>query len=605
MNKNLHIICLLFSLVYLTNSSATAQTPNTAAENNNGISITKPVVEDSDMAEVKRQLSQQQKEIEQLREMLIQQAQIIEKLKTGATQTAQNSTVSTTVSDTSNASNDPEQTQTDTIESRLGKVEEQAKKTSESIANGQLGKLGFGGEIRMQYDSQYGLLNNAANIDNPAILGNELSPRQRLRYRLRFVVKGKIGGDVFTGAFASDGTKRTDKEFEWGVRFSSGSLSNPVSPNAILTDFFSRKPVAIDQAYVAWRPHFATGLRIIAGKFEPTWTRTEMTFDNDLQVEGISETFSRDIKNKVVKNITFGAWQLPLLERGTTFVRNANGTINLGESRRNGRDLGLYGAQLQTRFALSPKTNLTLSATDQYFANTDAINPVQVFGTNLQLPVSITIPATATTPAQTVTTVVNIPRELLVSGNGNLGLTGATNAAVGRNGRLASGFNLVDLIAQLDLKQYKYNPMTFLFDFVRNTQTRDVIVAGTNGSDVVLPNNEDTGIWAEFRFQNLRKTRGSDFNAPVKGDIFMSYTFINIEKDAVLTPFNWDDMVQQSDVRTHKLFFSYTVDPRVTFNITSIFSQRLNGFPGPFGTTPAGSLDRSVKRFQFDTVFKF
>ena len=110
---------------------------------------------------------------------------------------------------------------------------------------------------------------------------------------------------------------------------------------------------------------------------------------------------------------------------------------------------------------------------------------------------------------------------------------------------------------------------------------------------------------AEFRFQNLRKTRGSDFNAPVSGDIFFSYTFLNIEKDAVLTPFNWDDLVQPSDVRGHKLFFSYTVDPRVTFNITGLFNKRLNGLLGPFATTPPGSLDRSVTRLQFDTVFKF
>jgi uncharacterized membrane-anchored protein YhcB (DUF1043 family) len=590
MNTKLRFLCLLLLLYFPT--TAAAQT--IASTQETGSVSTRA---NSEIEDVKRQLDEQKKEIEQLRQMLVQQAQIIEKLQNNSTPTLQNSAVST------NASNETASTQ-DTIESRLSKVEEQSKKSSESIAGNRLGNLGFSGEIRMQYDSIYGQTNNAPNIENPAILGNELSSRQRIRYRLRLAVRGKIGKDVFTGAFASDGSKRLDKEFDWGIRFSSGSLSNPVSPNPVLTDFFSRKPIAIDQAYVAWRPRFASGLRIIAGKFEPTWTRTEMTFDNDLQVEGVSEVFSRDIKNKIVKNITFSAWQLPLLERGTTFVRNADGTINPGESRRNGRDLGLFGAQLQTRFALSPNTNLTLSIADQYFANTDAINPVQVFGTNLQLPITITIPATPTTPAQTVTGVVNIPRELLISGNGNLGLSAATNAAVNRNGRLASGFNLIDLIAQIEFKQYKYNPFSFLFNYVRNTQVRDVIVAGASGNDVILPNDEDTGIWAEFKFQNLRKTRG-DFNAPVAGDILLSYTFLNIEKDAVLTPFNWDDLVQPSDVRGHKLFFGYTVDPRVTFNITGIFNKRLNGLLGPFGTTPPGSLDRSVTRLQFDTVFKF
>ncbi len=553
----------------------------------------------SEMEEVKRQLSEQQKQIEQLRLLLDQQSKIIEKLQKASPQTNQNPTVEAQTSNNSTSS------QTDPIEARLSKVEEQSKKTTESIAKNQLGTLGFSGDLRIQYDSIYGLLDNAANVNNPAILGNELSPRQRIRYRLRFAVRGKIGGDVFSGFYANNGEKRMEKEFEWGIRLTSGNLSSPASANSVLTDFFSRKPVGIDQAYVAWRPRPIPGLRIIAGKFEPTWTRTEMTLDNDVQVEGVSEIYSRDIKNSFLKNITFSAWQLPLMERGTTFVRNANGTINIEESSRAGRDLGLFGAQLQGKFALSSKINLTLSIADLNFAHTSAITPIQVFGSNLQLPVTITIPASATSPAQTVTGVATIPREFLSSSNGNLGLSSATNAAVNRDGRLASGFNLVDLMAQLEFKQFKYQPMTLIFDYVRNTQTRDVVVAGSSGANVFLPNNENQGLWAEYRIQSLRKTRGGDFNAPVSGDLLFSYTFLRIEKDAVLTPFNWGDLVQGSDIAAHRLFFNYTADPRVTFNLTGLFSKRPNGLLGPFGTNPTGSLNRFTNRIQIDTIFKF
>ncbi len=549
----------------------------------------------SDLDEIKSALQAQQAEIAKLQLLVAAQAEVIARLeKSSENKSVSNSPLQNSVAATQ-----------DSIESRLAKVEDQTKKSTESIARNQLGNLGFSGDLRMQYDSQYGLLNNAANVNNPAILGNELSSRQRIRYRLRFAIRGKMGGDVFTGAFASNGDKRTDKEFEWGFRFSSGTLAQPASPNPVLTDFFSRKPVAIDQAFVSWRPRPAPGLRVIAGKFDPTWSRTEMTIDNDVQVEGVSEVYSRDLKNSVVKNITFSAWQLPLLERGTTFVRNANGTINIEESNRGGRDLGLFGAQLQARFALSKNTNLTLAVANQHFANTDAINPVQVFGSNLQLPVTITIPATATTPSQTVTGVANVPREFLLSGNGNLGLSNTTNAAINRNGRLASRFNLIDLLAQFDIKHFKYNPITMIFDYVRNTATRDVIVAGPGGADLALPNNENQGIWGEFRIQSLRKNRGSDFSAPVKGDVLLSYTYLRIEKDAVFSGFNWDDLIQPSDILGHRLFLSYTADPRVTFNITGLFNKRLNGLLGPFSNTPAGSLDKMVTRLQFDTVFKF
>jgi hypothetical protein len=570
--------------------SRTTSTENSTAANG----------EVSEIEEIKRQLREQQKQIEQMRLMIAQQAQVIEKLQIN--NAAQINQTTKVVSQTTNASDNQ---QTDTLEERLNKVEDQSKKTTESIARNQLGTLGFSGDLRMQYDSLYGLLNNTANINNPAILGNELSSRHRIRYRLRFAVRGKIGGDVFTGNYSANGDKRTDKEFEWGFRLVAGTLANPASPNPVLTDFYSRKPIGLDQFYVSWRPRPVPGLRIIAGKFESPWTHTEMTFDNDVQVEGVSQIYSRDIKSGFLKNITFSAWQLPMLERGSVFVRNANGTINIEESERGERDLGLFGAQMQGRFALGSKTNLTLSIADLYYANTRAINPIQVFGANLQLPVILTIPASGATPAQPISTVVNIPREFLVSGNGNLGLSAATNNAVNRDGRLASGFNLVDLMAQVDFKQYKYAPITMILNYVRNTQTRDVIVAGTNGANVFLENNENDGVWAEFRFQSLRKKRGSDFNTPIRGDFTASYTFLRIEKDAVLTPFNWDDLVQGSDIRGHRIFFGYTVDPRVTFNFTGLFNQRAYGLLGPFGTNPTGSLNRFTNRIQVDTVFRF
>jgi len=599
MNTNLRIFYLLLSLYFL-NTAATAQSLSTTQESNNSSSTTASTTKVSEIEEVKRQLQEQQKEIEKLQVLITQQAQMLEKLQNAGGQIIQNPTAVSTQNSDNSAS-----PQTETIESRLSKVEDQSKKSNEGIARNQLGTLGFSGDLRMQYDSIYGSLNNAPNVGNAAIVGNELSPRQRIRYRLRFAVRGKIGGDVFTGAFAANGDKRIDKEFEWGIRLVAGTLANPASPNPVLTDFFSRKPIGIDQVYVSWRPRPVPGLRIIAGKFEPTWSRSEMTIDNDLQVEGVSEVYSRDIKNSFLKNITFSAWQLPMLERGSTFVRNANGTVNVEESRRGGRDLALFGAQLQTRFAVSPNTNLTLSAANLHYANTSAINAIQVFGNNLQLPVTVTIPATATSPSQTVTGVAVISREFLVSGNGNLGLSAATNNAVNRDGRLASGFNLVDLIAQLEFKQYKYLPMTFFFNYVRNTQTRDVIVADSAGNNRFLPNNENDGVWTEFRVQSLRKTRGSDFNAPVAGDFLVSYTFLRIEKDAVLTPFNWDDLIQGSDIQGHRLFFGYTVNPRVTFNFTGLFNQRLSGLLGAFGTNPPGSLNRHTNRIQLDTVFRF
>jgi hypothetical protein len=73
----------------------------------------------------------------------------------------------------------------------------------------------------------------------------------------------------------------------------------------------------------------------------------------------------------------------------------------------------------------------------------------------------------------------------------------------------------------------------------------------------------------------------------------------------VLTPFNFSDILQPSDVRAHRMIFTYTADPRVTLSLTGLVSQRPHGLAGVFGTTPAGSLNRPTTRLQLDTVFRF
>jgi putative porin len=455
-------------------------------------------------------------------------------------------------------------------------VEDRLKKIEARVS--EIGSIKFSGDIRLRFESFYGLSNSLANGANPAALGNELSPRYRPRVRARLALRGQI-----------------NDEFDWGIRLATGSFSDNISTNQTLTDFYNRKPFALDQAFITYKPKQIPGLRLQGGKFEPPWTYTEMTFDNDLMVEGLNESYSRDFKGSAIKNLTLAAWQLPFLERNSAFVRNANGTVNIVESRRGGRDLALYGAHVRARFEPNSQVALTLSASDHYFSGTQFISPVQVFGSQLQLPLTITIPATATTPAQTITTQVSFPRDLLVAGNGNLGVTNASTNATNRDGRLSSGFNLVDLIGRLELKHSKRWPVTLLLNFVTNTQTHDVVTAGPGGADLILPNKERNGYWAEIQVGKTRE----------RGDLLFGYTFLRIEKDAVLTPFNFSDVTQQSDMRGHRLVFSYAADPRVTFSVIGIVTERPNGVLGPFATTPPGSLNRPTTRVQFDTSLRF
>ncbi len=550
--------------------------------------------------DLRRQLREQHAEIERLRATLAEHTRLLNELLTRtarADTSAATGATGATVTEAVYSTNDiaamdtlraipsaagqaavktPQQTER--METRVGRVEAQAQKTTESLAR-QLGSITFSGDIRLRYEGQFGQSNALANTDNPAILGNELSARHRARLRARLALRGQIG-----------------TQFDWGLRIATGALSDVTSTNQTLTDFFSHKQFALNQAYLTYKPAAIPGLRLQGGKFETPWLFTEMTIDADVQPEGFNQSYTRDFKGDVLKNLTLVAWQLPILERQSAFVVGADGRANVDASRRGGRDLALYGAQARTRLALGKTSALTLSAADLYFSGTQFITPAQFFGGQLQLPVTVTIPATATNPAQIITGFAAISRDLLVAGGaGGLGISFANTNAVNRDGRLSSGFNLVDLIGRLEFTQSKRFPVTLLFNFVTNTQAHDVIAAGANGANRIIENNENHGYWAEVQVGKARE----------RDDLLFNYTFIRIEKDAVLTPFNFSDIAQASDVRAHRMSFTYTADPRVMFSLTGIISQRPHGLAGAFGTTPAGSLNRPTTRLQLDTIFRF
>jgi hypothetical protein len=551
----------------------------------------------SELDEIRRQLREQREELERLRAALTEQTRLLIQLRArvehadpslaaapqpnDAGRPAEpgiraavydSGAADATTTTAATASQDSVQ-----IEERMTRVEEQAKRTSEAIAR-QLGSISFSGDLRLRYESIYGQLNGGPNANDPTVVGNSISSRQRLRLRARLAARGQIG-----------------KEFEWGLRLATGSFPDVISANQTLTDFFSHKNFALDQAYGTYKPSRLPGFQVQAGKFDAPWTHTELAFDYDIQPEGLNQSYTRTFKNSALTRLDFLAWQLPFLERASAFVVGANGQVNADASRRAGRDLALYGGQVRARFEPTKRTALTLTAADLYYSGTQFITPAQFFGSNVQIPVTVTIPATATTPAQTVTGFATVSRDQFVSGNANLGVSTGTNNAINRDGRLSSGFNLVDLIARLDLAHSKRFPVMLLFNFITNTQVRDVLTAGAGGADVILENRENNAFWLEVQAGKQQQ----------RGDWLLNYTFMRVEKDAVLTPFNFGDTAQQSDMAAQRFIVAYALDPRVTLSLTGLVTHRPNGLLGVFGATPPGSLNRPTTRLQLDTTFRF
>jgi hypothetical protein len=195
------------------------------------------------------------------------------------------------------------------------------------------GRLRLSGDIQARFE---GFFNQG--FDATA----DVAARNRMRFRVRAQLAGDIG-----------------KNFDWGIRLASGSFDNPISPQQTYTDFYNRKPIGIDRAYL----HFdskteAANLQLWVGKFEAPWKRTPITFDEDVQPEGLAESVGVEVsKDGPLRSIEFTAWQLPYRERSV------------------GADAVLFGGQVLTEWKLSDAWSATLAGTFHDFEQVNVIPP--------------------------------------------------------------------------------------------------------------------------------------------------------------------------------------------------------------------------------------
>jgi hypothetical protein len=272
---------------------------------------------------------------------------------------------------------------------RLAKLEtDAAANKKEADAKGkQLGNFSFSGDIRTRVESFF-------------VEGAET--RTRERFRVRFNMTGKIS-DEFTG----------------GLSLATGSLDDPISTNQTMTGFFNRKNFALDKAYITYKPNYAKYLKLDVGRFAYPWYRTPMTFDNDVNVEGLSETLSFDVKSQTLKNITVVGFQLPFNELS-------------GDD-----DSYILGGQIQTQFQLGSRVRLGL------------------YGSGINIlrakPIAVALGTGTLSPS--------LP-------NSNTLIRNANNVVTD----YANQFTYLDTIMKLDFDTGARFPTSFVFNFVNNVR---------------------------------------------------------------------------------------------------------------------------------------
>lgn len=451
----------------------------------------------SELETLKAQLAAQQQQIKQLQELLHRQGALLEALQ----QRLEGSAGSVQAASPPQApAPDVEQ-----LSKQVDAVAEHAAELGTAVGGlekrvGGLGNFSFSGDLRVRYEPFF---------------QDGVPQRHRERARLRFEVKADL-----------------TKELSGGFRLTSGGLSDPITTNQTLTGFFTRKPVDLDRFWLTYEPEQLPWLSLTAGKFAYPWYRTELTFDDELNPEGFSQTLSFDFPDSPLANLTLVGFELPFNEVAA------------------GGDSFIWGGQVQTRWRLSERARLGLYAAGVNFRNADPI--ARAIGTGQLQPSS------------------PLSNSVRVDTAGNI---------IG----FAERFAYLDLIAELSYRLRPRWPVRLTFDFVNNLRAAS---------------GERSGYWAEVALGRTEE----------KGNWAFGYTFIRMERDAVIGAYNFSDLRAATNVVNHRLSTAYQVQKHVTFGYVLLVGRlfnpqdNLNLVPLPFRTLVR---DPFLRRMQFDVIYKF
>lgn len=329
---------------------------------------------------------------------------------------------------------------------------------------------------------------------------DEVETRQRERFRFRLGLRTPIAEGL-----------------DFNFRLGSGDAADVTSTNQSFTDFLNRKPINIDQIWLAYTPSQFKALTLGVGKYAFPVTRTQMVWDDDVNWEGTYEQLTWTVEPVTVRLVGV---QSPINEVGA------------------GEDAFMFGEYVHASFKLGSHT-AQVSIADYAFQNPDQI-------------------------------AVALDQRSVIR-------TQSTNALrVNPAGRVIgyqSGFNLIDLIGQVtfDTGRPQY-PFVALADIVKNTR------AATD---------DDSGVWVV----------GSYGRAATAKTYLASYTFARVERDAVLSAYNFSDMQPASNVVMNMATFSYSPKNRVNLDFIAILTKLID--------PPATNRNPILKRIQIDARVAF
>jgi hypothetical protein len=428
-----------------------------------------------------------------------------------------------------------------------------------------VGPFSFSGDLRLRDEPFFGGPTNQSLV------------RHRERFRLRFNANVGLNDDI-----------------SGGFLLASGDLNDPISTNQTTNQFYTRKPFAIDRAFISYRPHYFKPLTLTGGKFAYPWYNTELVWDKDLNPEGLAQTLSWNFEETpVLRKIALVGFELPFAEVAGVSVTNKSVVQSV-----------VYGGQLQSVWQLAGWLKFSAFGGFYNYHNADSIAFALATASlgNPQTPSSGLLKLNQNSVQNSITTVTKATVVTANSGPANTPTALPTGVTSIQSAQFASKFDLLDAIARFDVNtRHERWPIAVIGDYVQNTRacanvgnipttppTNTTTATFTLSTNAVCDPHERRGYWLEGRFGSAEE----------KGDWQFAYTRMFIEREAVLGAFNASDIRQNSNVSQHRVEAFYQAHKNVQLAFTGYIGRPLNFG----GTAPPENL---LKRLQFDVIYKF
>jgi hypothetical protein len=421
-----------------------------------------------------------------------------------------------------------------------------------------VGPFNFSGDLRLRDEPFFGGPSDQSQV------------RNRMRYRLRFNATTKLNDDI-----------------NGGFSLASGDLNDPISTNQTANQFYTRKSIAIDKAFINYNPHFFKPLTLTGGKFAYPWYNTELTWDKDLNPEGLAQTLAFEVNHTpLLRRIALVGFELPFSEVANTSTTNKSIAQSV-----------VYGGQLQTAWVFGPRIRFSAYSGLYNYHNADPI-AFAIQKANLKNPAT---PLTGTLPLSATgfqNSVFITTQTGIVTVNGTPVSTGVKTIT---DTQFASKFALLDSIARFDIQTSSAKwPVTLIGDYVQNMKAcanlNSIRATPGNTSTATFSqalstpcvSNQRRAYWAEARLG-----RAQD-----KGDWQFAYTRMFIEREAVMSVFNASDIRQGSNTSQHRAEVLYQALGNIQFGFTGFLGRPLN-----LGSSNA--TEDILQRYQFDVIYKF